>query len=65
MIELNKKSFLFSITEDRGKELEKSLNEAALPGKVVFVKCDVMKEDEIKVWIDTVLKDSTHTHPGG
>lgn len=43
------------VKEDLGKELEKSLNEAGLAGNVVFIKCDVMKEDEIKNMIETTV----------
>ena len=40
---------LSNISDDLGKELEKSLNECGLSGKVLYVKCDVMEEDDIKV----------------
>ena len=41
--------FVFLTSEDVGKELEKSLNNSGLPGRTLFVKCDVSKQDQVQV----------------
>ena len=40
--------FIFS-TEDLGKEVAESLNKSGMIGQVVFVKCDISNEDDVKV----------------
>ena len=41
--------YCLTMTEDIGKELEKTLNGSGRPGSVLFVKCDVTKEEDIEV----------------
>ena len=48
--------YLLNISEELGKELEKSLNESGLSGKVLYLKCDVTKEDDIKVIIKFLIQ---------
>ena len=42
--------FEIILVED-GKKLEKEVNEKG-PGEGYFIKCDVSKEEDIKVWFE-------------
>ena len=37
------------ISEDLGKDLEKSLNESGLDGQTLFVNCDISVETDVQV----------------
>ena len=38
-------------TEDLGKEVADSLNKSGMIGQVLFVKCDISNEDDVKVML--------------
>ena len=39
----------FLTTEELGKEVAESLNKSGMSGQVLFVKCDISNEDDVKV----------------
>ena len=45
-----------SFIEAEGKSVEEEINKKGLPGKAMFIFCDVTKEDDVKVSIQNNYK---------
>lgn len=54
--------FCIPVLVDEGKKLEKELNNTG-PGEAFYIKCDVSKEDEIKVRESVFQSEHLYIHP--
>ena len=53
----NRLYLFISFIEAEGKSVEEEINKKGLPGKAMFIFCDVTKEDDVKVSIQNNYKE--------